>query len=206
MDFLRNLGVIEHTIQVTSFGGTGTTMLYRFLETWESDIPSNHPNWRPWKHLPAPPQDDEVKDGFRAVYVYGNPMNAVLSVFRREYQQWHVRNMRNFPIEDWDDDWELDDVLAQPEDPFRMTRHFRNWTQADRSYPILLLQFDAIWRRLPEIFAFLGLPSRALDDFPERRQRHSDWTDEPEHIRQGLKRLYGELAEDISSSDEFEVI
>lgn len=206
MDMLRNIGIIEHTLQVTSFGGTGTTMLYEFLEEHDVNIPSDHPNWRPWKHLPVPPEDGEVKDGFRAVYVFGNPMNAVLSVFRRDYQRWHIRNMRDDVTEPKNPDWGLEEFLQRSEDPFRMAKHFREWVCANRSYPILCLNFDALWEHLPEFFAFAGLPTCCLDQFPERRERNSDWTEEPKHVRRELKRMYGGLEDEVSTHEECKII
>lgn len=205
MDMLRNIGVIDHTLQVTSFGGTGTTMLYEFLEELDADIPSDHPNWRPWKHLPVPPEGNEVKDGFRAIYVFGNPMDAVLSVFRRDYQRWHIRNMREDVTEPKSPDWDLDEFLQQSEDPFRMDKHFHEWTHADRSYPILCLKFDALWKHLREFFAFAGLPTKYLDEFPKRRERASDWTEEEDHIRRGLREFYGELWSEIQETPDFQI-
>jgi hypothetical protein len=202
---ITNIGLIEHTFQVTSFGGTGTTMVYEFLDEHEVDIPSDHPNWRPWKHLPTPPEDGDVKDGFRAVYLFGNPMNAVLSVFRRDYQRWHVRNMREDVTEPWSRDWDLNAFLQQSEDPFHMAKHFRTWTQTDRSYPILCLKFDALWEHLPEFFAFAGLPTSSIDTFPERRKRASDWTEEPKRVRSPLQDLYGDLWSEIQDTPEFQI-
>jgi hypothetical protein len=205
MDVFRKLGVIDHTFQVTSFGGTGTTMLYEFLEEHQVDIPADHANWKPWKHLPVPPADDEVNDGFRAVYVFGNPMDAVLSVFRRDYQRWHVRNMREDISEPASDDWGFDEFLESMEDPFRMEKHFHEWTEANRAYPILCLHFDALWEHLPEFFAFAGLPSSRLEHFPERRERASDWTEESEYVRERLQDFYGDLWAEIQETPDFHI-
>jgi len=205
MSLFRNIGSINHTIQVTSFGGVGTTMLYRFLKSQNVNIPADHPNWRPWKHLLVPPADSEVKDGFRVVYVFGNPMDAVLSVFRRGYQKWHIDNMREDINGPADDAWQLDDFLQESKDPFRMAQHFRTWKEANRSYPILYLKFDALWRHLPEFFAFVGLSTESLDDFPEQRERASDWTEETEYVRRRLKKFYGELWSEIQTAPDFQI-
>jgi hypothetical protein len=208
MSFLGKRTTLDHTLQVTSYGGTGTTMLYRFLEQHTAHIPQDHENWKPWKHLPEPPSNDSVDDGFRAVYLFGNPMDAVLSVFRRDYQSWHVRNM-NSHEEDWagwDDDWDLEDFLSQGYDYFHMDRHFTNWTQADRDYPILLLRFDALWERMPEVFAFLGIPTSLMTTFPERRERSSDWTSEPDSIQTRLQEMYGELHREVAAAPDLHII
>jgi hypothetical protein len=166
MTLLGLLTKIDHTVQITSHGGTGTTMLYDFLENYSVDVPQDPSRW---KHLPEPPTDSEVRQGFRALYLFGNPINAVLSVFRRDYQRWHFRNMTG-DFDGWNEDLEhLSRFLDQESDPFEMQKHFHAWTTADRSYPIMLLQFDALWDNLPELFSFFGLPYRLQAEFPERR-------------------------------------
>jgi hypothetical protein len=181
-------------------------MLYEFLEEHGVDVPQDHSNWRPWKHLPTPPEESDVKDDFRALYLFGNPMNAVLSVFRRDYQRWHFRNMTG-DFEGWSDEMEhLDGFLEQESDPFRMDEHFRTWTTAERSYPIMLLHFDALWQHLPELFSFFGVPYRLREAFPERRERHSDWRDEPDDTREPLEALYGDLHRDVQQAPAVDVI
>ena len=69
-------------------------MLYRFLEDCTADVPKDTHDWIPWKHQPLPPADSKVSRRFRALYLFGNPMNAVLSVFRRGYQHWHLEQLR----------------------------------------------------------------------------------------------------------------
>ena len=198
---------LDHTVQITSFGGSGTTMMYKFLEDNHVNVPSDGHDWLPWKHLPAPPDDNRVKDGFRALYIFSNPMNAVMSVFRRGYQHWHVQNMNmTDEYSAWDNRWNLHDYVEQGEDHFRMANQYYNWTHAKRSYPILLLKFDVLWERLPEVAAFLGLPSEKLSYFPKRRERQSDWTTQPLHVRQGLERMYGELGKDIDAAPDLKII
>jgi hypothetical protein len=101
---------------------------------------------------------------------------------------------------------DLTTFLENSEDVFRMEEHFQNWTQADRDYPIMLLKYDALWTHLPEWFAFLGVPSAAMDDFPERRPRKSNYADEPSHIREGLQSLYGDLNERIEAHSDVRII
>jgi len=195
---------LDHTVQVTTFGGTGTTMLYSFLDRYDVQTPQEDESW-PYKHLPFPPSDDQVKDGFRALYMFTNPMNAVLSVFRRGFQHYHARNT-TMDESMLDKEWTLPDFLAEEEDPFQLHQHFRNWTQAQRSYPIMLLKFGALWDHLPEVFAFLGLPSSAQDEFPEQRERSSDWTDESKDIQAGLESFYGDLRDEIDAHPDVRII
>jgi hypothetical protein len=55
-------------------------MLYQFLDQYDSGTPK-YDGFRAYKHASHPPLKEEVPEGFRALYVFGNPMNAILSVF-----------------------------------------------------------------------------------------------------------------------------
>jgi hypothetical protein len=101
---------------------------------------------------------------------------------------------------------DLTTFLENSEDVFRMEEHFQNWTQADRDYPIMLLKHDALWTHLPKWFAFLGVPTAAMDDFPERRPRKSKYADEPSHIRERLQSLYSDLNKGIDAGLDVRII
>ena len=115
-------------------------------------------------------------------------------------------NFSNDSLEGWDDDRSLEEFLAQEEDHFHMEYHFLNWTQAGRPYPILLPNFDALWERLPEVFAFLGFPFSAMAEFPERKPRKSDWKEEPDGIRRQLQDMHGELEYKVEAQLSLRVI
>ena len=102
--------ILEHTLPVPSFGGCGTTMLYRYLSRNDASVPPAVDDWYPWKHMLSPPADEEVKDGFRAIYVFADPLTATLSVFRRGFQHELVRRMSR-DTTGWDTTWELADFL-----------------------------------------------------------------------------------------------
>lgn len=202
LPFFHSTPSIKHSLQVTSFGGAGTTMLYSFLESTNADLPDASHDWIPWKHMTEPPADRDVPDGFRAIYLFSNPMNAVLSVFRRGYQHWHAERMVNGGPA-WNDEWELEDMLELDYDPFRMDDHFQAWAEADRSYPILLVRFDALWDHLPELLAFAGVRSTYHAAFPEHRPRNSDWTQAEPEIRDWLDTIYGPFAQRLDDTPDF---
>ena len=196
--------VLEHTLQVTSFGGCGTTMLYRFLSRNNAPVPPAVDDWYPWKHMLSPPEDREVKDGFRGIYVFTDPLTATLSVFRRGFQHELVRRMSR-DTTNWDTEWGLSDFLDDGQDHFRLTEQYREWTSRDRDYPIMLVKYGALWQNLREITAFAGLPIEAVGDFPERRSRSSDWREESPEVRSGLQRIYGDLHQEIKSAHDITI-
>jgi hypothetical protein len=197
--------ILEHTLQITSYGGCGTTLLYRFFSEHGVDTPPAVDDWYPWKHMLAPPSNEKVKEGFRAVYVFADPLNATLSVFRRGFQHELVRRMTR-ETTGWNTEWKLQDFLASGEDHFRLIEQYRNWTEAQRSYPILLLKYESMWKQLRELMTYAGLPQKTADAFPRKRPRSSRWQDEAEVVQRELDALYGDLRNEIREAPDFRVI
>ena len=211
---------VPHTLQVTSFGGVGTTMLLQFLRENGVDVQEKpsiwthakvlkkyttwysasifrpwvaHPYWDPWKHLAVPPHDCDVEQSFRAVYLFDDPRNAVLSIFRRGYQNWHIRNM-NGNLDEWKEKYTIDNFLSNRIDSFCMGEQFEAWVHAKRSYPILFIKFDEVWDHLKTLFSFVGLAQSKVDCFPEKRSRISDWRTEHSSRQEAIEEMYGTLA------------
>jgi hypothetical protein len=195
----------EHTLQITSYGGCGTTLLYRFFSEHGVDTPPAVDDWYPWKHMLVPPSDRKVKEGFRAVYVFADPLNATLSVFRRDFQHELVRRMAR-DTSGWNTSWSIEDFLADGKDHFRLIEQYRNWTEAERSYPILLIKYESMWDHLPELMTYVGLPQAAADAFPEKRSRSSRWRDEPKEVQIKLETIYGDLWDEIRDAPAFQVV
>jgi hypothetical protein len=179
-------------------------MLYRFLEKHGKQTPKSHDRI-PWKHQSSPPSDSQVSSGFRAVYLFSDPRNAVVSIFRRGIQHFHLSRLSD-AVGGWGvatrdpESWPLSTFLDHGVDLFDMETQYDNWTNADRDYPIMILRFEALWDRLPEVFAFLGIPSESVRDFPSYRERHSNWkTDLAAEEREKLNHIYGNLAQRIHS-------
>jgi hypothetical protein len=167
---------IEHTLQVTSYGGSGTTALIRHFTAAELDLPKS-PDHFPFKHTPAPPSADEVPEGFRVVYVYADPRDAVVSLFRRGLQ---VGAYRIFHLVDAPPEVEarlqtLDAYVAAGVDDYALQQHVENWLQHPPGYPVLFLRFDALPDCWPEVRDFVGLPASApcLDIRPRRSPLHA---------------------------------
>lgn len=188
-------------------------MLYRFLQGNGADIPQTGDCF-PWKHQLSPPPDSRTPAGFRAIYLYSDPRNIVLSVFRRNIQHCHLERMgqvsRRFgiPVERParnPDSWKLQDLLNLESDPFRIQEQFLNWTKAKRDYPIMIVQFDSLWSRLPELFSFTGLPTQKMNSFPERRKRHSRWQDLEAEGKKRLNGMYEDIVQQVGEYPDFTI-
>jgi len=201
LDFPNRL-LVRHAVQVTSFGGSATTMLYGFLERHGVDIPMTY-DQIPWKHQRTPPPSDRVPPDFQALYIFSDPRDATLSIFRRGLQYLHLHRMGNartcFGATRSPESWPLEAFLQNRDDTFGMESQFHAWTTAERDYPILVLRFDALWQRLPQVFDFLGLPHNYADDFPNHRHRHSSWRDLEPEKRRRFSAIYSTLIEKVEA-------
>lgn len=209
----HDLFSIHHTVQITSFGGTGTTALCDHLMGLGVDIQPGPAHW-PFKHARDAPTADEVPEGFRVVYLVGDPRNAVVSLFRRSYQVGHALGMHL----DWRDArrrhraglpgrdpgtprmpparaarlTSLPTYLAAGVDDFDFAGHLDGWRDHPAGYPVLFVRYEHLGDRWSEVCDFVGLD--ASHPPLEIRPRASDWTALPRHQRGQLQRLYGDLA------------
>lgn len=190
----RDLSRIHHTVQVTSFGGSGTTTLYEHLLEAGADVP-NTPGSFPFKHQRVPPGHAEVPTGFRVVYPYGDPRNAIVSVFRRGFQGGHYRGMRlRAPSVEVEQHLEsLERFLDAGVDEFELQDHFDRWhAPAARGYPVMFLRFEDLPLIWPRVRDFVGLPRNA--QCPPIRTRASVWEALPAGLRARIDEIYGPLA------------
>jgi len=205
--------IAKHKVQACSFGGCGTTLLYNFFRKIKVDI-SSEPDAGRWKHMPYPPAtpgnpDFKLRDDYKAVYIFGNPMNALASLFKRKHHVYHpVRT--GFGPKKLDNKMKLEDYLkTNKEDIFKLEFHFDNWTtcpKEGRAYPILLLKYETLWNNLPALLEFLDIPQEKRPLFPKKKARSSNWTTLPEEIKNSLYERYGTLAEKIEKQPEFKII
>ena len=183
---------IDHTVQVTSFGGAGTTALCDHLLSLGVDLQKGPAQW-PFKHRRTPPSTTEVPEGFRVVYLVGDPRDAVLSIFRRDYQLGHYAAMheREPSPETRRNLASLDAFLDAGRDEFELADHLARWRAHDPGYPVMFVRYEHLAHVWPEVAGFVGLPSSrpAL----ATRKRRSDWRALPPERRRQLDLLYGEL-------------
>ena len=189
----------EHTVQVTSYGGSGTNALIRHLEAAGVHLPTSPGGW-PFKHG-QPPSTDEVQPGYRVVYVHGDPRITVLSLFRRELHE-AVFKWLNFGDEITASARQhLSSLEAFAEggvDEFGFERHLDRWRDRDpKTYPVLFVRYERIDEAWPAIRDFVGLP----DDYPvvPLYARESDWRQLPEPLRGRLDAIYERFAARVAA-------
>jgi hypothetical protein len=173
---------------MASMGGVGSTALARHIGSIADKTVREHA-WSPAVY--------DQERNIRLGYMYGSPYNAVLSVFRRNYQQMHVRAMNaNSPTPPVRlQGTSIEEYLERGVDEFHMERQFSNWTNPALSkHPVILIKYETLAESIGEVLQFFecGKP------FPIKSRRTS-WLDQPAHIRAGLERMYGALAAKIEA-------
>lgn len=198
-------------LAVFSFGGVASKFFIKGIVT-----ASNNKRWQCHHgHERSPPAT--VDDNTRVVYMFGNPMNAVLSFFNRRIQrshlhgfgdqedqcgdkEWAVKHCKNV-YGDWrslDPAWDLEDYLRNGKDLFRLEDHFNRWATAKRPYPILLLRYETLWDNLYNCKQFFRTPEFDIKQFPVQQKRYSDWQTLSQPIQDMLYEIYGGLYERIN--------
>ena len=178
-----------------SMGGVGSTALARHIGSIVDKTDKEH------AYSPA------VYDGhssLRLGYMFGNPYNSVLSIFRRGYQQMHVVAMhahsgtvpvglRGVSIEEY---------LERGVDEFFIERQLDNWVvNPNPKHPTILIRYELLGGHIDEVLDFFAC-RKAFVVTPRR----SVWSDQPEHIRKGLERIYGRMNEKIEALPAIQVV
>lgn len=189
---------------VASFGGVGTTFLTSFISKYKN---TNHPaDIDGLKHLPIPPIS--FNPNIRFIYVYGDPVLATISLFRRQYQYPHSRKLQqyqNVSMSPIPKDMSLEQYASNGVDQFLFRSHFYNWYESYLFHPTMFIRFERLWDHIDLLIRFLGLPESAINEFPEKKQRNSDPALIPKATMNGLQRLYGSFSNDLKALDDVEI-
>lgn len=175
-------------VALCSMGGVGSTALARHIGSIADKTVREH------AFSPAV-YDDENQ--VRLGYMFGNPYNSVLSIFRRGYQEMHANamnvnsgtkpsNLKNVGLEAY---------LEKGVDEFRTMRQLENWTNpALVKHPTILIKYEDLAGNVDKVLEFFG-----CDKPFEFKARNSAWESQPAHIKDGLEKVYGELFRKIEA-------
>lgn len=201
---------------VVSYGGVGTHMITPMIK--DSDWLGNIIRDRKKGHMKYPHHIRNVPQSFkeygydgkvRLIYIFGDPINSVLSHFRRRLshkKSWckhHCLNLQG-DHEKFKVKWDLKDFLLNGEDLFRLEEHFDNWTKVDPDsidFDYMILKYETANRHENAIKEFLNT------DVPLNfKMRSSDWRNESEEIKELLMGMYGKLLEKCDQFDEIKIV
>lgn len=186
---------------VVSPGGAGTTFV---LEFFGQHMRTNYAKseWDGLKHINRPDhpilRDCRVK---RCLYLYAEPVQTVLSLFRRDFQTamaykttaqfgsvWDYRRgikraLSGAPLA-------FEDYLRSGVDAFGLEAHFSAWTRPENPpFPILCQKYETLFDHLDELLEFSGIPAEHFADFPAKKERNSTPQALPADQRAVLERI-----------------
>lgn len=177
---------------MVSHGGVGTTFLIEHLQKFRSTNCAYDRDGL--KHLPYPPV--WLESGKPVVYVYGDPVEAVLSLFRRDYAL--VQAGKNGMLFEGRSLGSLEDYVKHGKDSLGLTKHFLAWKgRKEEGGGGLLLGYADIWNRIEELRHLLDLPARFVEEFPAQRRRNSQKENLDPEVRARLEKIYESYYEQI---------
>lgn len=180
------VGFISHETcdwWVVSHGGVKTTMLMEFLAR-HGVVNDPYGDRRNLKHLARPPRRMAPRRMF--VYVHGDPVRSVLSLYRRQYAQAQSRKLGYLgPVLPPT----VDGYAERGVDALRITRHLRTWLDARLTVPIAYVDGERLWADVPALLSRLGVDAPP-DEFPAEAARSTDLDTLDATTRQRLESIY----------------
>lgn len=201
------------TFYVCSFGGSGSTMLYRYLRNFGKayhihsrappDILSHignecatHPTYSEWFNT-TPLSEAELAETV-VIYIYRNPVDVIISrcVCMNQRGAANVNHQKHIQCPNRCD-ISIQNIIHSRKDLFGLESFFDAYTtlRAQRNYPILCIKYESLFDNWPRMNILLGIPN-VPSLYPHRRetQRHV-----PEHIKSVLYEIYDPLIKKMNT-------
>lgn len=195
---MKNTIFLSKNIEVliVSAGGVGTTFLMEEIGKYKkTNCPSNTDGY---KHMPVPPISGN--QNLKVVYVFGNPIMASMSLFRRNYHHLQSLKAQQFlnrkyviPAE-----MSLEAYAKNGQEGHHFRQHFHNWSQRFSIYPTLFIRYESLFEYLNELADFLDLPAEFIQNFPEKKERKSNIDAVSSATLRGLNKMYDSFLEEIN--------
>lgn len=179
-------------VLIVSFGGVGTTFLIEEIARYKKTNAAS--NTDGYKHLPLPPLSRNRK--IKVIYLFGDPILACISLFRRSYQHAASVQMQKFLPGDYVIPRELDlEAYGKLQrDGLFFERHFTHWHTTYGFYPRMFVRYESLFDHLETIAEFLELPKGFVLNFPAKKERRSSLELVSAQTQDSLSLLYGDLA------------
>jgi hypothetical protein len=145
------------------------------------------------KHLAYPPIS--TNDQLRIIFLYGDPIQATLSLFRRSYHGPQSRKLLHGYMSPpyLSNRTSLKEYADRGVDHFKFESHFDRWLCSTHPHPILFIEFESLWDNLTRLLDFVGLPETYARQFPERRERNTSLGEVSPYVMGGLRSMYGDF-------------
>jgi hypothetical protein len=191
-------------VLVVSTGGVGTSVLSESLGRYRRT--NDFRDLDGLKHLPVPPLGGNREA--RVIYVLGDPVASVVSLFRRQYhsgQSYKLQYCRLFrrtlPMSAT-----LEEYVHAGRDRFYFEEHYRAWCETFRTRPTLVVKYDSLWQHLSAIQEFAQVPEDFVRSFPAFRPRESQVGAEDGLIARGLTEMYASYQTHIEKLPDLQIL
>ena len=188
-NYLRDLRRREEPdLYIFSYGGCGTRTFFEFVRARLKLNSQPHVHYGRIEDVPA---------GKRALYLYGDPRDAVLSFLGRQekddatFVNRHLENLdvscKKMPS--------LDAYVHTGRDVFELEHHFKRYVyNENRRCELMVVRFEEIWDHLNEVLDYVGLADQ-VDKFPPLRDRRSKQDTLDPQILEALNAYMASLLE-----------
>jgi hypothetical protein len=191
-------------IVVSSYGGSGSSLLLNFLKKYKTTNQRSDADML--KHHTEPPLS--VNPDQKFIYIFGNPVYATISLFRRNFQFLQSSKVQKRipekkpPIPE---EMTLEKYAELGIDRFAMREQFHNWYHSTLQNPIMFLKYERLFDNLEAVIEFCDLPMDVLNDFPEKKMRSSvDHLDSSRTLLL-LQNMHHELLNELEELPDFEI-
>ena len=170
-------------VRIYSYGGSGLKFLSGIV---------NSQAMRSYSPHIVPIIDSDFN---RIIYIYADPIEAVMSFFKREQERsgWvncHLRNLGRDCI----DYTTFGDFTQDESDPFGLEKHFDYWLSTKFSCPVAFIKYEQLTKVSDNIAEFLKFENTTFSDNikNEFRSRHSSQSFiEPDNLKKLKKKFCG---------------
>lgn len=191
----KNIEVI-----IVSAGGVGTTFLMKEIAKYKTTNCSSNSDGI--KHSMIPPISKNKK--LKVIYVFGDPIMACISLFRRNYHFTQSKAVQKFQKKKHITPYEktLNEYVQEKKDNFLFENHLNNWNTRFTFYPTLFVKYETLFNNIDKVSDFLEMPEEFRNNFPEKKKRFSSIENIPIKTKEGLKLMYGKLSKEIDQMPE----
>jgi len=187
-------------VLICSPGGVGTSFFLNHVNNYK--VTNNSRNKDGFKHTIFPPMS--FNKNIKFIYIYGNPIDSVISLFARNYHHTHSKSLLifNTSMQAIDENTTLEKYANKGIDRFHFSEQFNTWLTLSKFYPTLFLKYEKIWDNLEILYDFLEIPKEELELFPGKKIRSSNISGLDRETQNGLKKIYGEFEKYINDFDD----
>lgn len=188
---------------IVSYGGVGTSFVSDFFsERIKTNSPHNRDHLKHWMRPSV-----FLKDTTKILYIYGDPVMATISLFRRNFHSPQVKaiDKRFFARGSLSPTMSLEAYASLREDRIGLEKHFDSWMEYNRCFETVFVKYENFADRATIAEALRVIdPTINPKSFPEFKQRSSSILDFPEEVIQMLRETYSGLAQKAENFSAFQ--